>query len=148
MVRTVLPIAAMAIGISAVTGAVAQQDVIKARQDLMKRSGQQMATMNRMVRGQEPFDAAKVNAAFDAWADKAQKLPGAFPETTRTGETRALAKIWDDPQAFRAAIAKFQTDVQANRANATASPDGLKAAVGVILQDCNACHEGFRRPQS
>jgi drug/metabolite transporter (DMT)-like permease len=29
-----------------------------------------------MMRGQAPFDAAKVDAAFAQWADTAQKLPG------------------------------------------------------------------------
>jgi cytochrome c556 len=30
----------------------------------------------QMMRGQAPFDAAKVDAAFAQWADTAQKLPG------------------------------------------------------------------------
>ncbi len=148
MFRTTVSAVAMVLGLAAVTSAVAQQDVIKARQDLMKRSGQQMGVVNRMVRGQDPFDAAKVNAAFDAWADKAEKLPGAFPANSRQGETRALPKIWDDPNAWNAAIQKFRQDVSANRSKATANLDGLKEAVPAILNDCNARHENFRRPQS
>jgi cytochrome c556 len=146
MIRTVLPIAAVAFGMTAITSATAQQDAIKARQELMKRSGQQMGVVGRMTRGQDPFDAAKVNAAFDAWADKAQKLPTAFPEASRTGTTNALPKVWEDRAGFGAEIAKFQKDVADNRAKAAANLDGLKQAFPAILNDCNACHEKFRKP--
>jgi|SRR5215204_719685 len=148
MIHTALAVAAVALAAVGITGAIAQQDAIKARQDLMKRSGQQMGLVNRMARGQEPFDPAKVNAAFDAWADKAQKLPAAFPDNSRTGETRALAKIWQDRAGFSAEIAKFGKDVTENRTKATADLDGLKAAVPVVLNDCNSCHEKYRRPQT
>jgi cytochrome c556 len=146
MIRTVLAIAAVALGITAVTSATAQQDAIKARQELMKRSGQQMGVVGRMTRGQDPFDPAKVNAAFDAWADKAQKLPTAFPEASRRGTTNALPKVWEDRAGFSAAIAKFQKDVADNRAKAAANVDGLKEAFQAVLNDCNSCHEKFRKP--
>jgi cytochrome c556 len=146
MIRILLPAVAVALGIAAVTSAMAQPDVIKARQELMKRSGQQMGVVGRMMRGQDPFDAAKVNGAFDAWADKAQKLPAAFPDASRTGTTNALAKVWEDRAGFSAEIAKFQKDVADNRAKAAANVDGLKAAFPTILNDCNSCHEKFRKP--
>jgi cytochrome c556 len=146
MIRNVLAVGAVALGLTAVTSATAQQDVIKARQELMKRSGQQMGVVGRMTRGQDPFDGAKVNAAFDAWADKAQKLPTAFPDASRRGNTNALPSVWDDKAGFSAAIAKFQKDVADNRAKAAESLDGLKAAFPNILNDCNGCHEKFRKP--
>jgi cytochrome c556 len=148
MIRATLAIAAMSGLIFGATTVFAQQDAIKARQDLMKRSGQQMGVVNRMIRGQDPFDSAKVNGAFDAWADKAQKLPAAFPDNSRTGETRALARIWDDRAGLTAEIAKFSKDIADNRGKAAGDLDGLKAAVPAVLNDCNSCHEKFRRPQS
>lgn len=147
MFRATLFTAAATVMLFATTATFAQQDTIKARQDLMKQSGQQLGAANRMVRGQEPFDAAKVNTAFDAFADKAQKLPNLFPAASRQGETRALPKIWDDPKAWTAAINSFAKDVADNRPKAAANLEGLKAAVPAILAHCNSCHEGFRRPQ-
>ena len=146
MIRTVLAVGAVALGLTAVTSATAQQDVIKARQELMKRSGQQMGVVGRMTRGQDPFDPAKVNAAFDAWADKAQKLPTAFPDASKSGNTNALPKVWEDRVGFSAEIAKFQKDVADNRAKAAANLDGLKGAFPAILNDCNSCHEKYRKP--
>ena len=146
MLHAMLAVAALSAALLVPIAAVAQQDTIKVRQDLMKRSGQQLGVVNRMVRGQDPFDAAKVNVAFDAFADKAQKLPTLFPPASRQGETRALAKIWDDPNAWTAAIAGFSKDINDNRPKAVANVEGLKAAAPAILAHCNSCHEGFRRP--
>jgi len=146
LIRAILATAAASAAVFVVTAAGAQQDVVKSRQDLMKRSGQQMAVVNRMVRGQEAFDAAKVNAAFDAFADKAQKLPSLFPAESRKIESRALPKIWDDPKAWNAEVAKFAKNVADGRAKAVSGVDGLKAAVAPLVADCSSCHEGFRRP--
>jgi len=146
VIRAILATAAASAAVLVMTAANAQQEAVKSRQDLMKRSGQQLTVVNRMVRGQDAFDAAKVNTAFDAFADKAQKLPSLFPAESRKLDSRALARIWDDPKAWNAEIAKFAKDIADNRPKAVSGVDGLKAAVAPILADCTSCHEGFRRP--
>ncbi len=46
-----------------------------------------------MVRGEEPFDAAKVATAFAHWTETAQKLSSLFPEPPKPAEdTRALPR--------------------------------------------------------
>jgi cytochrome c556 len=145
MMKATVALAALSAAMFVATTAVAQQDPIESRQNLMKRSGQQLGAVNRMVRGQDPFDPAKVNTAFDAFADKAQKLPALFPRGSDQG-TRALAKIWDDPNAWSAEIAKFSKNVADYRPKAAAGVEGLKDAVSAILPNCNSCHETFRRP--
>jgi cytochrome c556 len=145
MIRPLLAVATLAIGATVVA---AQQDPIEARKTLMKNSGQQAGLLNRMVRGQEPYDAAKVATAFGHFADKAQKLPAAFPENSRSGDTRALPLIWEDRARFNAAIAQFTKDVADNREKAVSSLDGLKAALPAVGRNCNSCHETFRRPRT
>ena len=66
-------------GAGAVT---AQSDPIATRMALMKGNARIVVPM---MRGQAPFDAAKVDAAFAQWADTAQKLPGLFPDNSKTG---------------------------------------------------------------
>ena len=61
MIRTTLSLAAAAVG---VTAAIAQSDPVAQRKALMKANGQNAGAVNRMVRGEDPFDVAKVNAAF------------------------------------------------------------------------------------
>jgi cytochrome c556 len=129
------------------TAVLAQQDPIEARKPLMKANGRNAGIVSKMTKGEEPFDAAKVNAAFDQWTETARKFPALFPESSQTGETRALPAIWTDRAKFEAAIAKFSKDVADNRAQATKDLDGLKAAMAVIGKDCGDCHQSFRKPQ-
>ena len=67
MIRSVLAIAlviTIAIGVSA---AIAQQDPIKARKDLMKANGDQAKIGAAMVKGDRPFDLAAVHKIFTKW---------------------------------------------------------------------------------
>ena len=62
-----------------------------------------------MIRGQAPFDAAKVDAAFAQWAETAQKLPGLFPDNSKTGEkTRAAAEDLGDQGGLRRQGGRFR----------------------------------------
>ena len=91
MIRTALSLAAAAVG---VTAAIAQSDPVAQRKALMKANVQNFGAINKMAKGEDPFDVAKVNAAFVAWSETAQKLPGLFPQPPQSGETtRALPNI-------------------------------------------------------
>ena len=99
-----------------VTAVIAQTSPIAARKALMKGNNDNAKTVVQMMRGQVPFDAAKVEAAFAQWAETAQKLPGLFPENSKTGEkTRATAKIWVTKSDFDAKAAAFGKAVAENR---------------------------------
>ena len=136
---------AVALGTSAV---VAQSDPIKERMALMKGNNDNAKIVVGMIRGQAPFDAAKVDAAFVQWAETAQKLPGLFPDNSKTGEkTRAAPKIWEAKADFDAKAAAFGKAVADNRAKAKASLDGLKAAIGPVGKACDNCHEDYRLSQ-
>jgi cytochrome c556 len=144
MIRSVLAVAAIVLGVTAVG---AQQNPIEARKNLMKANGQHSGVVARMVRGENPFDAAKVDQAFAQFTETAQKLGALFPDDSKTGDTRALPKIWEDRAGFNAAIAKFGTDVAENRSKVT-TLDGLKAAWPAVARNCGSCHETYRRPQT
>ena len=131
-----------AFGISAV---IAQSSPIAARKALMKGNNDNAKIAVQMMRGQAPFDAAKVDAAFAQWADTAQKLSGLFPDNSKTGEeTRATPKIWVTKSDFDAKAAAFGKAVAENRDKAKASIDGLKAAIPVVGKACDNCHEDYR----
>lgn len=125
--------------------AIAQSDPIATRKALMKENDQNAVIVVRMLRGMAPFDAAKVDAAFAQWADTAQKLPGLFPETSKTGQkTRASSKIWVTKTDFDAKAAAFGKVVAENRARAKASLDGLRAAIPAVGNACDSCHKDYR----
>jgi cytochrome c556 len=128
------------------TGAViAQSDPIAARKTLMKHNNDGAKVVVAMMRGSAPFDASKVDPVFSQWAETAQKLPGLFPDNSKTGEeTRASPKIWENKADFDAKAAAFGKAVADNRDKAKQSLDGLKAAVGAVGDACDDCHKDYR----
>src|SRR4051794_3286208 len=124
----------MALGAGAV---IAQSGPIAARKDLMKQNNDHAEALVQMMRGRAPFEPGKVEAAFNQWADTAQKLPGLFPPDSKTGQkTRATPKIWETKSDFDAKAAEFGKAVADNKAKSVASLDGLKAGVSAVGRAC------------
>lgn len=141
MKRIVLAAAIAALGITAVA---AQSDPIAARKALMKGNNDNARILVKMMRGEEPYDAAKVNAAFAQWAETAEKFPKLFPDNSKTGsQTRATAKVWETRSDFNAKVAAFAKAVADNRTKAK-NVDELKVAVGTVGKTCDSCHELYR----
>jgi cytochrome c556 len=139
-----MTVAALAIGFS-VGAVIAQQDPVTTRENLMKENNKHATAVVRMMRGQAPFDAAVVDAAFAQWAETAQKVPGLFPDDAKTGgDNRASPKIWLNKKDFEAKAAAFGKSVAENQDKAKASLDGLKAAIPVVGKACDNCHEDYR----
>jgi cytochrome c556 len=144
MTRTLLVTMAVMFGVTAV---MAQSDPLSQRKALMKGNIENALALNKMVRGENPFDAAKVNAAFAQWEETAQKIPNLFPEPPKPGqETRALPKIWENKADFDAKIAAFAKAVADNKDKAK-TLDELKVAFPSVNTACNNCHEPYRKPQ-
>lgn len=130
------------LGASAV---VAQSDPIAARKALMKENNERAKASIQMMRGQAPFEPAKVDAAFAQWAETAQKLPALFPENSKSGQdTRAAPKIWMTKADFDAKAAEFAKAVADNREKAKSSVEGLRAAIPTVGDACDNCHKDYR----
>jgi len=141
-IRTTLPVLAVVLGVGDVA---AQSDPVKTREDLMKANNNNAKTVVQMVKGQKPFDAKAVEAAFAQWADTAKQLPNLFPDNSKIGgDNRASPKIWESKADFNAKIADFAKVVADNRIKAVASLDGLKVAVAAVGKSCGDCHETYR----
>jgi cytochrome c556 len=139
MIRIALVVVAILFDVSVVAS---QQDPVKTRVDLMKQNDQHLKTLGRMARGQDPFDAAKVNEAFAQWGDTAQKLPALFP--TATGDNkRSSPKVWQDKADFQAKIADFAKVIADSKGKAQ-DQAGLKAAFPLIANSCDNCHDTYR----
>jgi cytochrome c556 len=145
MLRTVLAVAAITIGVSAV---VAQSDPIAARKGLMKNMGAVTKTGGQMVKGEVPYDQAKAQEIFATYIDVAGKMPTLFPDNSKTGgETTAAPKIWEDPNGFKAGFAKLSTEATAAKA-AVKDADSFKASFGGLTKNCGGCHETYRVKKS
>ena len=143
--RIVIAVIAVA---SATTVVIAQSDPIEARRTEMKAMGSHIyGALNRMQRGQEPFDKAKVDAAFVQFAASLAVLPTLFPEGSKSGtkpgeDFRTSDKIWTDKADFNGRFAKLAKDAADSRAKIT-NVDTLKAAYAPIRRTCDGCHETY-----
>ena len=146
MNRIVLAVGAVAL---AVTAVAAQSDPIAARKALMKKNGDEAKTATSMVKGEAPFDAAKVQTAFATFADSAAKAPALFPDNSKIGgETAALPAIWENKADFDARLAKFGSAAKEAEGKVK-DLDSLKASWGAFAKDnCGGCHEKYRAKKS
>jgi cytochrome c556 len=142
MIRIVLAVAAVALGVTAV---VAQSDPIAARKALMKANGDQAKIAGAMVKGETPFDLAKVQVVFATFADAAVKMPALFPDNSMTGgDTAALPAIWENKADFDAKMAQFGKNAIAAKTEIK-DADALKAKWGAFAKEnCGGCHEKYR----
>lgn len=136
-------LAALALAVAATGFAVANEDIIGLRQQVMKTNGQAAKVSAGMARGEIPFDGAVAAAAMKLIADNLTEFPHLFPVGSEGG--KAGAAIWSDPDGFAAAA---NTTVEAATAAAAAAEQGQEAfgpAFGAVGASCGACHESYRQ---
>jgi cytochrome c556 len=146
MLRTVLAVAAIVGGVTIVA---AQSDPIQERNGLMTslwREG--FAIPFRMSRGQEPFDAAKLDASLVKMSEIVAKLPPLWPPNSKPpanpkSKYSSSPKIWDNKPDFDAKLAALTKAISESRGKAK-NADELKEVVGRINRACDDCHERYQ----
>ncbi|MEI9425059.1 cytochrome c [Mesorhizobium sp. Cs1299R1N1] len=136
----------IAISMLALAASAAFADPVLGRQALMKERGKIVGGLSKVVKGEEPFDAAAVLTQLQALQANAEKfdVEALFPKGSDTGDTTAAPKIWEDMAGFKTAEDKYLADVKASVAAAPADVDALKTQIGTIGSDCGTCHQGYR----
>ena len=127
---------------------IAQQDIVKQNQTIMKANGKALGRMLApMFKGEKPYDQATVDEAFKTLSDTARKLPTMFPESVKglkaEGDYSSSPKIWEDKAGFKAKIESFTKVVSEAKAKIK-DIDSLKATFPGIGKQCGGCHETFR----
>lgn len=120
------------------------EDAIKYRQGAFQMIKAHFVALQPVVKGQVPYDKAKV-AANVAVLDVLAKLPwAAFGPGTEDGD--AKEDIWLDPEAFKAAQKKFLDSLAPLTAAANEGDlKKLRAAFAKTGATCKACHDNFRK---
>jgi cytochrome c556 len=139
MLRIVTTFAALGIGVTVV---YAQNlDAIKNRRDVMRAIATAGITNFKMMKGEAPFDLAKVQAGLKIYQDEAAKLKGLFPDDSKTGgDTDASPKIWQERPQFNAAIESFINGAKA-AASAITDEQTFKAEYPKVVTSCGGCHK-------
>ena len=144
MVRTVLAVAVLALGATAL---IAQTDPIKARKDLMEANGKQSKLGNDMVQGKQPFNLDAAKKVFATFQESGEKEPALFPDDSKTGKTAALPAVWENKADFDAKFAKLASDSKA-AIDATKDLDTFKAQFSVVSKNCGGCHQTYRKKET
>ena len=136
----------LAIALAALSASATFADPIEDRQAIMKAMGKAVGSVVPIAKGEAPFDAAAVAAAFATINENAQKIDVAalFPAGSNTGESTAGPKIWEDAAGFQAAMDKYKADVAAAVAATSADLATFQAQFGAVTKNCGACHEVYR----
>lgn len=129
----------------ATTAVVAQSDVVKERQSLLKEFGNVTKPVGGMLRGNTPFDLAAVQSALDTYVKNAKVLPTLFPQGSGPGpDTEALETVWTKTPEFEALFAKLGSDAAAARVAIT-DEASFKANFPGVIRTCGTCHDTFRQ---
>lgn len=130
-------------GAAVAAGSVmAQSDPIAQRKALMKGLGDAGRAPAAMLKG-EPFALAPVQAALKAMQDAGKQAPALFPDTSKTGDTAALPKVWETQNDFNAKFAKLEKEAAA--AMTTIKDEAtFKATYPELLRNCGGCHSDYR----
>ena len=144
MKRIVIAAAAiLAVGTSA---ALSQSAAIGQRKDLMKSVGGAAKEPGAMMRGESPFDLAKVQASLKVYSDAAKKAVDLFPEDSKTGgDTTVVPAIWEKKAEFNAIFTKWGADSDAAGA-AIKDEASFKTEWPKVMSNCGTCHKAFRVP--
>jgi len=144
MFRGIAAVSFLALGLAVgVTGAFAQGDVISQRKALMKAIGDANRAPAAMLRGEQPFALAPVQAALKAMEEAGAKSPPLYPESSKKGDTRALPKVWETKADFNAKLAKFEADAKAAQVSIV-DEASFKSTFPAVLKNCSACHQDYR----
>jgi cytochrome c556 len=143
MIRALCAVSVAAVTLSA-TMVLAQQNPILARQEIMKKSDEDLRILSRMMRDEVPYDAAKVSAAYKSMEDGYKKVQGLFPDNSKTGEkTRASPKIWENRADFDAKMAAFIKVAGEAKGKATTAA-AFKEVHPAVIKGCDNCHADYR----
>jgi cytochrome c556 len=149
---TRLLVAAMAIACALATSMFAMaetssQDAFDYRKAVMTSLKGHIGASSMHVRGLVSGPEYLVEHA-QGLANGVSEIKTLFAEGSNVQGSDALAVIWEDPDAFNAAIEKAE---KATAAFVEATEDGDKAAITAAFREvggsCKGCHDKFRAPQ-
>ncbi len=138
---------ACAASVFATVAAVAQADIIKQRQELMKGVGKAAKLAGNMVKGKEPYDAAALSDAMKKIQGVPDKYVTMFPEGSgndKFPDSEASPKIWQDMATFKDNAGKLKAAAGNAAASAEKGESAFKASFGALTKVCKNCHETFR----
>lgn len=108
MIRSAL---AAIVVVAGASFAFAQGDPVAQRIDLMKQVGEAAKAPSAMMKGEVPFDLAKVQETLAVYQRVAKEIWPLFPESAKTGkDSTAVPAIWESRADFDAKMLRWQKE--------------------------------------
>jgi len=139
---------ALSLGAGFAYAAMSADDAIKARKTCMKAgNGGIMGVAVPVMKGEKPFDAAALKAAFENLDKACANIGEAFAKGTESGteKTGALPAIWTDAEGWKSANDAWVA--AATKLRAATDEASFKGAFPAFGAACKGCHEKFRAAQ-
>lgn len=144
MRKLVLAASAACLAFSA-AAAVAADDPIAARQQIMENVGKSTGVGGAMAKGEMEYDPVKAMLVFRAINASIIGFPELFPEGSETGgDTEAKPEIWSDRAGFEEAAAELEQASAQLIENVPQDLDSFRAAFSDMTKKCGGCHETYR----
>jgi cytochrome c556 len=149
MKRTLLSVGiALALGAGYSMSAFAQakpEQLVKQRQAAMTLQGKYFGPMAAMAQGKAPYNADVVKRNSGYLATLSHMPWDGFSPDTRGEKSAALPAIWSEPDKFKSAADRLQSEAtKLQQVAQSGSEADVKAQIGAVGKSCGGCHETFR----
>jgi cytochrome c556 len=107
--------------------------------------GSNFKPIGEILRG-TPYELVDVNKFASRVAFLAGLLPEAFPDISRTGDTRATPEVWSNRADFNKRLKDFGDHAVAlsRLVQGGGELDAFRNAARTVAQDCKGCHDTYR----
>lgn len=123
------------------------EQAIGYRQALYTLIGGNFGAIGAVMQGRAEYNAADVMKRAERTAFLATMVTDAFPDVSKTGNTKAKPEVWTNPTGFAKAAKDFvdsSAGLVAELKKDNSNSAAFKTAAGAVGQSCKGCHEDFR----
>jgi cytochrome c556 len=123
--------------------AIAQDNPVTKREQMMKQVGGAMGALGGIAKGEKPYDAEAVRTALTTISADMKAFPDQFPAGSEANSAAAPA-IWENMEDFTAKSMKLASDADTILAAMPADQAGVQEAVKTLGANCGTCHQTYR----
>ena len=123
------------------------EQAIEYRKSLFTVISGNFGPIGNMLQGRADFNGADAAKRAARTAQLAAMLDDAFPDISKTGDTKAKPEIWTNKTDFDKISKDFMThtaDLAAVLKKDSSNSADFKKAATAVAQDCRSCHEQFK----
>jgi len=127
--------------------AIQANNAIKARKAVYTLIGANFGPIGAQLQGKAPFDGTEALKRAERVAFLTTLAQEAFPEISKTGDTKAKPEIWDNKADFDKKLQDLNqhaNDLVAALRKDKNNADAFKASATKLAGDCKGCHDEYK----